>query len=252
MANPSEKIAFVTGASSGVGKVVAKHLASLGYCVAVGYTHNEHNAQAVVREINTKANNAGFAIHIDYSDLSSVKQAVSSVEQHFNGSISLLVNNGAIAQEKDYLTITEDDFNRMINTNLAGPFFACQQVIPAMLENKYGKIINISSIGGQWGGVNQLHYAAAKAGLINLTKSLAKLYSAKGISSHCIAIGLVETEMSKRELATEAGKQKVANIPSGRLATKEEIAETISFLVSDNADYLSGQTLNMNGGMLFN
>ncbi len=252
MSNTVNKVALITGASSGIGRTLAEHLAKNGIKVAVGYANNQTGADEVVAKINRNFNQQAIAVKVDYADIGSIKSAVDMTKLHFNSPISILINNGAIAQEKDYLTITELDFNKMISTNLSGPFFACQKVIPAMLEQAYGKIINISSIGGQWGGLNQLHYAASKAGLINLTKSLAKLYSAKGISSHCIAVGLVETEMSKRELQTEAGKQKVAQIPSGRLATKEELAETVSFLVSEHADYLSGQTLNMNGGMLFN
>lgn len=139
----------------------------------------------------------------------------------------------------------------MLNTNLRGPFLLAQACIPAMKQHGFGRIINIGSIGGQWGGYNQVHYAAAKAGLINLSQSIAKIYSRDGIRTNTIAIGLVATEMTEHELTTEAGKQKAAAIPVGRLGKVEDIASIALFLASQDSDYLSGQTLNANGGMYF-
>jgi acetoacetyl-CoA reductase/3-oxoacyl-[acyl-carrier protein] reductase len=115
----------------------------------------------------------------------------------------------------------------------------------------WGRIINISSIGGQWGGFNQVHYAAAKAGLINLTRSLAKIYSSSGVTANVIAPGLVETEMSAQELDSEAGREKVRGIPAGRIGSAEEVAQAVVFLASDGAAYITGQSVNLNGGMYF-
>ena len=126
-----------------------------------------------------------------------------------------------------------------------------QEIIPQMQKNGFGRIINISSIGGQWGGLNQVHYAASKSALINLTRSIAKLYSKDGITSNAIAPGLVATDMSANELSTEAGKAKVASIPSARLGTVEEIGSIVNFLASDASSYITGQTINANGGMYF-
>ena len=120
-----------------------------------------------------------------------------------------------------------------------------------MIAQGWGRIINMTSIGGQWGGLNQVHYAASKAGLINLTRSLAKLYSAKGITTNAVAIGLVQTEMSAAELSTSAGQDKVRAIPRGRIGTVQDIAGTVAFLASDQSDYITGQTINVNGGMYF-
>ena len=120
-----------------------------------------------------------------------------------------------------------------------------------MLKRGWGRIINITSIGGQWGGFNQVHYAAAKAGLINLTRSLSRIYSGQGITTNAVAPGLVHTEMSARELESEAGKEKVRSIPIGRIATIEEVAQVVVFLASDAASYITGQTINVNGGMYF-
>jgi acetoacetyl-CoA reductase/3-oxoacyl-[acyl-carrier protein] reductase len=139
----------------------------------------------------------------------------------------------------------------MMAVNLRGPFICVQECLPDMIECGWGRIINITSIGGQWGGFNQVHYAASKAGLINLTRSLAKLYSGSGVTTNAVAIGLVQTDMSAAELATEAGQEKVKAIPRGRLGTLQDIADTVAFLASDQADYITGQTINLNGGMYF-
>src|SRR6185503_4918583 len=143
------------------------------------------------------------------------------------------------------------DLDTMFAVNLRAPVVCAQTVLPAMLERGWGRIVNISSIGGQWGGVNQVHYALAKAGLNNLSRSLAKLYSARGVTANTVAIGLVETEMSAPELQTAAGKEKVRAIPIGRVATPDEVAGIVVFLASEAASYLTGQTINVNGGMYF-
>jgi NAD(P)-dependent dehydrogenase (short-subunit alcohol dehydrogenase family) len=161
------------------------------------------------------------------------------------------VNNAAIAQEKPFLEIADADWDRMLAVNLRGPFACAQEVLPGMLTLGWGRIVNISSVGGQWGGMLQVHYACAKAGLNNLTRSLAKLYSANGVTTNTVAAGLVSTTMIANELETEAGKAKVRNIPVGRIATPEEIADVVAFLVSDAASYITGQTINANGGMYF-
>ena len=167
------------------------------------------------------------------------------------GKINILINNAAIAQEKPFETITDEDWDNMMAINLRGPFILCQEVIPDMIEQGWGRIINICSVGGQLGGINQVHYAAAKAGLINLTKSLARIYSKNGITSNAVSPGLVDTDMAAQELTTPAGKEKVRNIPIGRIATAEEIANVVVFLASEKASYITGQTINVNGGMYF-
>ena len=162
-----------------------------------------------------------------------------------------MVNNGAISQEKPFDSITDSDWESMISVNLQGPFRVIQEVIPSMVENQWGRVINIASIGGQWGGFNQVHYAAAKAGLINLTRSVAKIYSKHGITSNAISPGLVATAMAEDELSTEAGKEKVKGIPINRIGTVEEIGATVVFLSQEGSSYITGQTLNLNGGMFF-
>lgn len=249
-AGNASKLVLVTGASGGVGAEAAKHLASCGYPVGVGYCRNGAAAQKVVDYIRERHGNA-LAVELDYASRDSIRGALDTLEKYFEQPVSVLINNGAIAQEKPFETITDEDWAHMQAVNLQGPFAASQEVLPAMRSRGWGRIINITSIGGQWGGLNQVHYAAAKAGLINLTRSLAKMYSGEGIVSTAVAIGLVATEMSAGELQTSAGQEKVRNIPAGRMATIGEIAGTLEYLCSDAGAYLTGQTLNMNGGMYF-
>ncbi len=167
------------------------------------------------------------------------------------GAVDVLVNNAAIAQEKPFLELGIADWDLMLAVNLRGPFACSQEVLPDMLKQRWGRIVNISSVGGQWGGMNQVHYACAKAGLNNLTRSLAKLYSAQGVLTNTVAPGLVATQMVANELQTAGGKEKAASIPAGRIATTDEVAHVVAFLASDDSSYITGQTINVNGGMYF-
>ncbi len=234
------KLVLVTGASRGIGKVIADYFYEQNYKVAYGYNNT------ISKEMNDK-----FYVKTDISNRKSVKEAIEKIENHFGQTISIVVNNAAIAQEKPFLEITDVDWQNMLNINLQGAFRITQEVLPSMIKKHWGRIINITSIGGQWGGFNQVHYAASKAALINFTQSIAKIYSKYGITSNAISIGLVETDMSKNELQTETGKEKVKNIPMGRLGTKDEIAKIVLFLASNDASYITGQTINANGGMYF-
>ncbi|RLA82935.1 MAG: 3-oxoacyl-ACP reductase [Epsilonproteobacteria bacterium] len=232
------KLVFVTGSGSGIGESIANYFSLNNYQVVYGY----HN-------IRPDDNN--FYIQVDISNRESIINAISKTEEKFGKSIDILINNAAISQEKIFLDITDDDWNNMLNINLQGAFRFTQEVLPNMIKNKWGRIINITSIGGQWGGFNQVHYAASKAALISFTQSIAKIYSKDGITSNAISPGLVSTDMSESELNTYLGKEKVKNIPIGRLGTKDEIASIAYFLASSESSYITGQTINANGGMYF-
>ena len=243
------KTAIVTGGSRGIGAAIAEALAGQGIIVGLTYNTNHMLAEKVVDRIEQRGGQAcTLAMHVEQRE--SVQNAFSEFRDRF-GSVSILVNNAAIAQEKPFEKIDDHDWDAMMGINLRGPFACCQQVLPDMLNARWGRIINITSIGGQWGGINQVHYAASKAGLIGFTRSLARLYSADGITTNAIAPGLVATDMARSELDSSEGRKKVESIPSGRIATLEEIAGTVTFLVSDEAAYITGQTINVNGGMLF-
>jgi NAD(P)-dependent dehydrogenase (short-subunit alcohol dehydrogenase family) len=237
------KLALVTGAGSGIGRAAAIALLDAGYLVACGYNANRAGAEAI-RHAHAKP------IKVDIASRASVKRAISGAKKHFGRDIDIVVNNAALAQEKPFETITDADWDHMLAVNLRGAFIVAQETLPAMQAKKWGRIVNITSIGGQWGGMRQVHYAAAKAGLINLTHSLARLYSADGITANAISPGLVATDMIRKELKSKSGRQKVAQIPAGRIAEPAEIAAGIVYLASDAAAYVTGQTLNINGGML--
>jgi NAD(P)-dependent dehydrogenase (short-subunit alcohol dehydrogenase family) len=235
----NSKLVFVTGASRGIGRTIADRFSNEGYDVIYGYNNTPINDKNI------------FSVKIDVTSRDSIKNAIKQSEEKFKKSIDILVNNAGIAQEKDFLTISEDDWATMLNTNLASAYRFTQELLPNMINKKWGRIINITSIGGQWGGFNQVHYAASKAALISFTMSMAKIYSKHGITSNAISPGLVETDMSKNEMQTEAGKLKIKNIPMNRLGTKEEIANIALFLASNESSYITGQTINANGGMYF-
>jgi acetoacetyl-CoA reductase/3-oxoacyl-[acyl-carrier protein] reductase len=237
------RIALVTGAGGGIGRAIALALLDEGYRVACGYNGNRDGAEKLARGRDA------LAVKIDISSRASVKRALAMVRKTFGG-VDVLVNNAALAQEKPFETITDADWDRVLTVNLRGAFILAQECLPHMVAKKWGRIVNITSIGGQWGGMRQVHYAAAKAGLINLTHSLARLYSPHGITANAVSPGLVETAMIARELKSKAGKQKVAQIPVGRIATPDEIAAGVVYLASDAAGYVTGHTLNINGGML--
>jgi NAD(P)-dependent dehydrogenase (short-subunit alcohol dehydrogenase family) len=243
------RVALVTGGSGGIGRAIAATLAVRGHAVALTYATSERTARDIAEGIERNGGRA-IAVRLAAEDRTVIRRAADHVRERL-GTISVLVNNAAIAQEKPFLEISDGDWDRMLAVNLRGPFACAQEVMPDMLKQGWGRIVNISSVGGQWGGMLQVHYACAKAGLNNLTRSLAKLYSAHGVTANTVAPGLVATPMIANELDTPAGREKVRNIPAGRIATPEEVASVVAFLASDEAAYITGQTINVNGGMYF-
>jgi acetoacetyl-CoA reductase/3-oxoacyl-[acyl-carrier protein] reductase len=238
-------LALVTGAGSGIGRACALALLDAGYRVACGYNSNSEGAKTLQTSFA-----GALAVKIDIAGRASIKRAIAASRKHFGTGIDIVVNNAALVQEKPFESLTDADWDRMLAVNLRGAFIVAQEVLPAMQAQRWGRIINITSIGGQWGGMRQVHYAAAKAGLINLTHSLARLYSGAGITANAVAPGLVATGMIAKELKSKAGKVKAAQIPVGRIADPSEIAAGVVYLASDAAGYVTGQTLNINGGML--
>lgn len=245
----SIKNALVTGGSRGIGAAIALALAKNDVNVAITYRSDINSAKNILEKIQSEGGNA-IAIKCDQENPSEIYDSICEINKCF-GKIDILVNNAAMAQEKPFLEITNENWDEVLAVNLRAPFIWCRELIPDMIESGWGRIINISSIGGQWGGYNQVHYAASKAALINLTKSVAKIYGCYGITSNAVAPGLVNTNMAANELDTDAGRKKVESIPVGRIAEPDEIASIVSFLSSDDAAYITGQTINVNGGMYF-
>ena len=244
-----DKVIFVTGGTRGIGLGIARRFIKAGARVAISYATQRERALALQDELASEGHSL-LTVEMHAESRNSIRTALEEVKAIL-GSVDVLINNAAIAQEKPFDTITDEDWEKMFRVNLQGPFALTQEVIPEMLEKGWGRIINISSIGGQIGGVNQIHYASAKAGLIGLTKSLARVYSSSGITCNAIAPGLVATDMTERELNSAAGKKKVEAIPAGRTGTTAEIAEACIFLCNEQSGYITGQTLNINGGMYF-
>ena len=239
------KLALVTGAGGGIGHAIALSLLGAGHSVICGYNNNRTGAEQIAGD---HAN--AFAVKIDISSRASVRRALAAARKHFGRDACIVVNNAALAQEKPFESISDVDWDAMLAVNLRGAFIVAQETVPAMVAKKWGRIVNITSIGGQWGGLRQVHYAAAKAGLINLTHSLAKLYSASGVTSNAIAPGLVATDMIAKELKSKSGREKLRQIPVGRITSPKEIGAAVVFLVSEDAGSITGHTLNINGGLL--
>lgn len=243
--NLTNKIALVTGASRGIGKATALALATEGAKVIVNYASNSDAAQAVVSEI-TEAGGEAIAVGADVSNPEDVDNLVKTTLDTY-GRIDVLVNNAGITRDGLLLRMKFEDWQAVINLNLTGVFLCCKAVSKVMLKQKSGRIINISSVAGVMGNPGQANYSAAKAGVIGLTKTLAKEFAPRGITVNAIAPGFIETDMTSDLKSEEILKF----IPLGRFGKPEEIAGMIRFLAADSsASYITGQVFNIDGGMV--
>ncbi len=240
------KTALVTGGSRGIGRAIALELGKSCY-VAVGYTSSKDSAEEVVGEI-VKSGGEATAIQIDVTSSESIENAFTTIEKELNG-VDILVNNAGITKDNILPRIKEDDWNDVINTNLTGSFKTSQRAIKHMMKNKWGRIVFISSIVGIVGNQGQANYAASKAGLIGMTKSVARELSSRGITANCVAPGYVETDMTNK-LTDEIKSSLNEQIPLGRIGNVKDIAYAVAFLASDEASYITGQTLSVDGGMV--
>ena len=241
------KVAVVTGGASGIGEAIVRALCRDGFSVAINYNSSEAQALALASELSVNGSNV-ITIKADVSSSSDVNKMMNTVKEVL-GSPEILINNSGIAQQKLFTDITDEDWNRMIGVNLTGVFNTCRAVLPFMIHEKKGRIINISSMWGQVGASCEVHYSAAKAGVIGLTKALAQEVAPSGITVNCVAPGAVDTKM----MSSFSAEDKAAlceEIPLGRIGNAEEIAETVAFLVSDKSSYITGQVIGVNGGMV--
>lgn len=239
----------MTGANRGIGSGIAVRLAREGFAVGVAYRHPTRSSLDVVDQILREGNSA-YPLRLDVTDSRAIDKAYEELTAEL-GHPSVLINNAAVSQEKPYLEITDDDWAKMLTTNLMGSVWLTKKFLPVLIQKKWGRIVNIVSIGGQWGGLNQIHYAVSKSALIGLTQSLAKTFSHTGVTVNAVSPGLIETEMSRDELSRKDGEEKLRLIPSGRIGKVEDVASAVAFLCSEEAGYITGQTLNVNGGMYF-
>lgn len=241
------KIALVTGASRGIGAGVAKKLAENGAFVYVNYNGSKERADEVVNEI-TAAGGQAEAIQCDVADFDKCKEMIDKVITD-KGRIDILVNNAGITRDDLLMRMSEDEFDAVISTNLKGCFNTIRHASRYLLKQRAGKIINMSSVSGVAGNAGQANYSAAKAGVIGLTKSVAKELSSRGINCNAIAPGFIETEMTAA-MTDKAKEATIAAIPLGRTGQPEDIAKAVLFLASDMSDYITGQVINVDGGMV--
>lgn len=240
------KIALVTGASKGIGEAIAKKLASQGAFVIVNYNGSKERAEALVAQIREQGADA-VPYQCDVADFQAVEAMVKELISAY-GRIDILVNNAGITRDNLIMKMSEEDFDAVLATNLKGAFNTIRHLARQMVKQRSGKIINISSVSGVLGNAGQANYAASKAGVIGLTKSMARELASRGINVNAIAPGFVETEMTQA-LSETVREGATAQIPLRRFGTPREIADVAAFLASDEASYITGQIIHVDGGM---
>src|ERR1700732_4537275 len=244
--NISGRVALVTGASQEIGRSCALKLASTGAAVALA-ARNQEKLNELVREI-TGAGGQAAAFPVDVSDEAQIKSACKAAITQF-GKIDILVNNAGITRDQLVMRMKRADWDSVLNTNLTSAYLCIQQVIGSMLKQRWGRIINITSVFGQMGQAGQANYAASKAGLIGLTMAIAREVGSRRITCNAVAPGFIETAMTA-VLSDEFKQVAVKQIPLSRVGTTGDIAGAVAFLASDDASYITGHVLNVNGGML--
>lgn len=236
------KTVLITGGSRGIGAEAVRKFANNGYNVAFTYYKSEEKALILAKECNA------LAIYCDVSKSEDLNNAVSRIEKDF-GNIDILINNAGIDEFSLFTDITDEMWHRMIDTNLSSAFYASRAVLPNMINKKNGVIINISSMWGEVGASCEVHYSVSKAGLIGLTKALAKEVAPSGIRVNCITPGVIDTDMNKN-LSKEDIEQLKIDTPLGKIGKTEDVVNTILFLCSDGAEFITGQVLGVNGGYI--
>lgn len=241
------QVAVVTGAGRGIGHAIAVRLAKEGARVA-SVSRTEANAQKTADEINAARAGATKAYAVDVADQAAVQKAAAQIFEDF-GRVDILVNNAGVTRDGLSMRMSMEDWDTVLNTNLKGAFNFIQAVMRPMIKQRSGRIINISSIAGLIGNAGQANYAASKAGLIGLTKTLARELASRGITVNAVAPGLIETDMTT-VLSEEIRQNILKNVPLGKLGEPEDIAGAVAYLASAEAKYITGQVLTVDGGMV--
>ncbi|WP_341328830.1 3-oxoacyl-ACP reductase FabG [Methylotuvimicrobium sp. KM2] len=237
-----KKIAMVTGASRGIGRAIAEQLAADDFFV-IGTATSDQGAEAIAAYLG----DTGTGIKLNVADPSSIDAVIKTINDDF-GAPNVLVNNAGITRDNLMMRMKDDEWDEIIATNLSSVFRMSKAVLRGMMKAKTGRIINISSVVGATGNAGQANYAAAKAGIVGFSKSLAKEVGSRGITVNTVAPGFIDTDMT-RELAEEHKQALLSSIPLGRLGDAKEIAYAVSYLASERAAYITGETLHVNGGM---
>jgi len=241
------QVAVITGAGRGIGHAIAVRLAKEGARVA-SVSRTEANAQKTADEINAARTDAAKAYAVDVADQAAVQKAAEQILADF-GRVDILVNNAGVTRDGLSMRMSMDDWDTVLNTNLKGAFNFIQALMRPMIKQRSGRIINISSIAGLIGNAGQANYAASKAGLIGLTKTLARELASRGITVNAVAPGLIETDMTT-VLSEEIRQNILKNVPLGKLGEPEDIAGAVAYLASAEAKYITGQVLTVDGGMV--
>jgi 3-oxoacyl-[acyl-carrier protein] reductase len=240
------RVALVTGASQGIGHACALALARQGATVAAA-ARNQQKLEELVAEITNSGGKAS-AFVIDVADEDQVKSGIKSALTQF-GKIDILVNNAGVTRDQLVMRMKRADWDAVLNTNLTSAYLCIQQVIGSMLKQRWGRIINVTSVFGQMGQAGQANYAASKAGLIGLTMAMAREVASRNITCNAVAPGFIETSMTAA-LSEEFKQNAVKSIPLGRVGSPQDVASAVCFLASDEASYITGHVLNVNGGLL--
>jgi 3-oxoacyl-[acyl-carrier protein] reductase len=239
------RVALVTGASRGIGEAIARRLAAEGATVLAA-ARSTPSLERVVAEISS-AGGAARSVALDVSETASIDAAVkSALEEH--GQIDVLVNNAGIAEDNLILRMSREAWDRVLATNLTGAFLLTQAVVKGMVRRRYGRIVNVTSVVGLMGNAGQANYASAKAGLIGLTKSIARELGSRNVTCNAVAPGFITTAMTER-MTAEARETLSAQIPLQRLGSPEDVASAVAYLASEEAGYVTGTVLNVSGGL---
>lgn len=240
------KVALVTGASRGIGREVAIQLAAKGANVIVNYAGSKEAAEQVVKEIKDAGGQA-VPYQCNVNDFTAVKDMVDYIAKEF-GSIDIIVNNAGITKDNLLLRMSETEFDDVIDVNLKGTFNVCKHAVRYMLKKRQGRIINVASVVGIIGNTGQANYCASKAGIIGLTKSIAREVAAKGVTVNAVAPGFIQTDMTD-VLSDKVKQELLESLPMKRIGKPADIANAVCFLASDDASYITGHVLEVNGGM---
>lgn len=242
----TKKVALITGAGRGIGRAIAVAMAEAGADIAVIYERNEQAAQETLALLPQYGGNAK-AYRCDVGDFEAVRDVVAQVLADFGG-IDILVNNAGITRDALAVAMRPEQFSDVIQTNLTGAFHMIRQVYAHFMRKRYGRIINISSVSGIQGNAGQSNYAAAKAGMIGMTKSIARELAGRNVTCNAIAPGFIETDMTAA-LSPETAKAALSQIPMGRMGNPRDVAELAVFLASDRAAYITGEVIRVDGGL---